>query len=290
MPLVSVIMSTYNRESMLKESIDSVLTQTFEDIEFIIINDASTDSTQSIIENYNDSRIRLYSNNQNCGCTFNYHNANNLAKGKYIAHIDDDDIFLPEKLQKQVDFLEQNPDIDMVGTYIETFGDGARPSWVFYSKPEEIDFLMNLYNPLCHSSVMYRKSFLDKHAINYDISKKCAQDYDFYKQFVLKGAKISNLPDVLVRYRMHANRLTDVKETQEIQIKNAEIVKKELLSRFFSDNELVELENFLKGFPFNQYDENAVIKAIQVLSEKAKVDSLTVQKIIEDIKIKKFIF
>ena len=290
MPLVSVIMSTYNRESMLREAIESVLNQSFNNFEFIIINDFSNDSTVSIIESFNDSRIRLFSNKQNCGCTFNYHNANNLSKGEYIVHIDDDDIFLSEKLQKQVDFLEQNPDIDMVGTYIETFGDGARPSWVFYSKPQEIDFLMNLYNPLCHSSVMYRKSFIEKHAINYDISKKCAQDYDFYKQFVLKGAKISNLPDVLVRYRMHANRLTDLKETQEIQIKNAEIVKKELLSRFFSDNELVELENFLKGFPFNQYDEKAVIKAIQLLSEKAKVDSLTVQKIIEDIKNKKFIF
>ena len=290
MPLVSVIMSTFNREQMIMETIDSVLNQTFEDFEFIIINDASTDSTQSIIEKYNDSRIHLYSNKQNCGCTFNYHNANNLANGKYIAHIDDDDLFLNDKLQKQVEFLEQNPHIDMVGTYIETFGEGARPSWVFYSKPEEIDFLMNLYNPLCHSSVMYRKSFLDKHAINYDISKKCAQDYDFYKQFLLKGAKIANISDVWVRYRMHANRLTDVKETQEIQIENAEIVKKELLSRFFSDNELVEFENLVKGFPFNQYDESAVVKAFETLAIKTNVDSLTVQKIIDDIKNKKFVF
>ena len=290
MPLVSVIMSTYNRESMLKESIDSVLTQTFEDIEFIIINDASTDSTQSIIENYNDSRIRLYSNNQNCGCTFNYHNANNLANGKYVAHIDDDDLFLKDKLQKQVDFLERNSDIDMVGTYIETFGEGVRPSWVFYSKPEEISFLMNIYNPICHSSVMYRKSFIDRHGINYDILKKCAQDYDFYKQFILNGAKIANIDEILVKYRMHANRLTDVKETQNIQILNAEKVKNELLGRYFVNSEIVQFKELISGFPFNQYDENAVIKAIESLAQKSSVDVSVSEKIIEDVKNKKFVF
>ena len=290
MPLVSVIMSTYNRESMLKESIDSVLTQTFEDIEFIIINDASTDSTQSIIENYNDSRIRLYSNNQNCGCTFNYHNANNLATGKYVAHIDDDDLFLKDKLQKQVDFLERNSDIDMVGTYIETFGEGVRPSWVFYSKPEEISFLMNIYNPICHSSVMYRKSFIDRHGINYDILKKCAQDYDFYKQFILNGAKIANIDEILVKYRMHANRLTDVKETQNIQILNAEKVKNELLGRYFVNSEIVQFKELISGFPFNQYDENAVIKAIESLAQKSSVDVSVSEKIIEDVKNKKFVF
>ena len=290
MPLVSVIMSTYNRESMIKEAIDSVLNQNFNDFEFIIIDDASTDSTVSVIKSFNDSRIRLFSNKQNCGCTFNYHNANNLAKGKYIAHLDDDDIFLQNKLQLQVEFLEQHSDIDMVGTYVETFGEGARPSWVFYSKPEEIDFLMNLYNPICHSSVMYRKSFIDKHAVNYDISKKCAQDYDFYKQFLLKGAKIVNLPEVLVRYRMHANRLTDIKVTQDIQIQNAEQVKIELLSRFFTDKQIQEFKELISGFPFNEYQETGVIEAVKLLSLNSNFDNILVEKIIDDIKNKKFVF
>lgn len=290
MPLVSVIMSTFNRESMLKESIDSVLNQSFSDFEFIIINDASSDATVSVIESYKDSRLRLFSNRQNCGCTFNYHNANNLTNSKYIAHIDDDDIFLPNKLKKQVEFLEQNQDIDMVGTYIETFGEGARPSWVFYSKPEEIDFLMPLYNPICHSSVMYRKSFIDKHAINYDIYKKCAQDYDFYKQFLFKGGKIANIDEVLVRYRMHANRLTDIKETQDIQIFNAEQVKKELLSRYFSRDEIEEFKTLVSGFPFNNYDYENVVTAVRTLSEKGNFDTVMVEKIIEDIKNKKFVF
>lgn len=290
MPLVSVIMSTYNREAMLTDAVTSVLNQTFSDFEFIIINDFSTDNTEQIIKNYNDSRIRLFNNHKNCGCTFNYHNANNLAQGKYIAHIDDDDIFLPDKLKKQVDFLEQNQNIDMVGTYIETFGDGTRPSWVFYSEPEYIDFLMNLYNPICHSSVMYRKSFIDRHALNYDISKKCAQDYDFYKQFVLNGGKIANIPEVLVKYRMHASRLTDIKETQDIQIYNAEKVKEELLSRYLNKDELNYFKNLVDGFPFNDYNVENVENAIIMLSKAHECDFKIAKEIIKGIKNNKFRF
>ena len=89
---------------------------------------------------------------------------------------------------------------------------------------------------------------------------------------------------------MHANRLTDIKNTQDIQIENAEKVKNELLGRYFNDNEIIEFKELLGGFPFNQYDENNVIKAVNILSEKSNTDSFVVEKIIEDIKNKKFIF
>lgn len=290
MPLVSVIMSTYNRGLMLKEAIDSVLNQSFNDFEFIIIDDASSDNTEEIIKGYSDNRIRYFKNKANCGCTFNYHNANNLAKGKYITHIDDDDIFLQDKLQKQVDFLEENNSVDMVGTFIETFGDGARPSWVFYSESDLIDFCMNFYNPICHSSIMFRKSFIDMHAINYDISKKCAQDYDFYKQFLLKYGNIYNIPEVLVQYRMHANRLTDIKETQDIQINNAEIVKKELLCRYLDDSSYNKFIELMIGFPFNEYDINSVEQALYMLFETSTYDRKVLEKVIQDIKNNKFRF
>ena len=267
MPLVSVIMSTYNRGLMLAEAIDSVLNQSFDDFEFIIIDDASTDNTEEIIKSYSDSRIRYFKNRFNCGCTFNYHNANNLARGKYVAHIDDDDIFLQDKLKKQVDYLEKNQNIDMVGTFVDTFGEGVRPSWVFYTEPAVIDFCMNFFNPICHSSVMYRKSFIDKHAVNYDIRKRCAQDYDFYKQFIFNGGLISNIPEMLVKYRMHANRLTDVKETQDIQINNAEIIKKELINRFLDDSLYHKFIELMGGFPFNQYDVDRVEEALNMLFE-----------------------
>ncbi|MCD7779479.1 MAG: glycosyltransferase [Candidatus Gastranaerophilales bacterium] len=218
-------------------------------------------------------------NKKNCGCTFNYHNANNLAKGKYIAHIDDDDISFQNRLEKQLSFMENNDDIALSGTYIQTFGENVRPSWVFYTTSEKLDFMMNFYNPICHSSVIYRKNFVDKNAINYDIAKKCAQDYDFYKQILLRGGKLANIPEILVKYRMHLNRLTDIKETQEIQINNAAKIKKELLSRFFNEKIITEISALTLGFPFNDYSKDNVIAAIN----KTAVEYIRINKGFEQI-------
>ena len=285
-PLVSVVMSTYNRADILSEAVDSILNQTFDDFEFIIINDNSTDDTHEKLIRYKDSRIRLFNNKKNCGCTFNYHNAQNLACGKYVAHIDDDDISLPERFEKQVDFMESNLDIDLAGTFIETFGEQGkvRPSWVFYTEPETLDFMMNFYNPICHSSVMYRKSFVDKCGINYDITKKCAQDYDFYKQIIINNGKLANLSEVLVKYRMHSNRLTDINESQQIQIMNAEKIKYELLSRYLSKKQIENQNMLLEGFPFNSYKKENVITAVEILGSVINSENNEFQRVIEKVK------
>lgn len=291
---VSVVMSTYNRENTIKYTIDSVLNQSFGDFEFIIVDDASTDSTEEIIKSYDDDRILYLKNHKNCGCSFNYHVCHNIAKGKYVVHIDDDDVSLRERIAKQVVFMDENPDITLSGTYIETFGENKRPSWVFYSEPKILDIVMNLYNPICHSSVIYRKSYLDEHFINYDVRKKCSQDYDLYKQIVLSGGKIANLPEILIKYRMHKNRITDVKDTQNIQIDVANGIKKELLGRFFNENRIVEFEEYMRGFPYNEYGIFSVIKGLEMLKqallERGEDCSFEIEQLIEDVKNKKFIF
>lgn len=283
-PLISVVMSTYNREGMIKESVDSILNQTFSDFEFIIIDDNSTDNTFEIIKEYKDDRIKLFRNEKNSGCTFNYHNAQNIAKGKYIAHIDDDDISLPLRFEKQFEYMEEYPNIALLGSFIETFGENVRPSWVFYTDPLKLDFSMNFYNPLCHSSIMYRKSFVEDIGINYDISKKCAQDYDFYKQIIKCGGKLANLPNILVRYRMHSNRLTDIKNTQDIQIQNAENIIKELQSRFLSFEEMNIVKELMYGFPFNQYNKDSVIEAIEIMENALKSTFYEYREAIKDVK------
>lgn len=293
-PLISVVMSTYNRENMISESIDSILNQTFSDFEFIIIDDSSTDNTFEIIKKYNDKRIKLFKNEKNSGCTFNYHNAQNISKGKYIAHIDDDDISMPLRLEKQFEYMETHSDIALLGTFIETFGENVRPSWVFYTDPLKLDFSMNFYNPICHSSILYRKSFVDEYGINYDISKKCAQDYDFYKQIVQNNGKLANLPNILVRYRMHSKRLTDVKNTQDIQIKNAEKIIEELRTRFLSQDERETVKTLMNGFPFNSYNKDSVIRAIDIIENSIiKINSNYINvavEIKEDIKNNLFVF
>lgn len=293
-PLISVVMSTYNRENMVKESIDSILNQTFSDFEFIIIDDCSTDNTFEIIKQYNDDRIKLFRNEKNGGCTFNYHNAQNIAKGKYIAHIDDDDISLPLRFEKQFAYMEEHQNVTLLGTFIETFGENVRPSWVFYTDPLKLEFSMNFYNPICHSSVLYRKSFMEECGINYDISKKCAQDYDFYKQIIMNGGRLANLPNVLVKYRMHSKRLTDIKTTQDIQIYNAENVVRELQSRFLTDNEIQKVKELMNGFPFNSYNTDDVISAFDImmnsLAQKDFQYRTVIEEIKEDIKNDLFVF
>ncbi len=291
MPLISVVMSTYNRADILKETLVSVLNQTFDDYEFIIVNDGSDDNTNEIINGYKDKRIRLINNRRNLGCTFNYHYMHKLSRGKYVAHIDDDDISYPDRLKKQYNYLEANEHIALIGTYIETFGSNKRPSWVMYKEPEELDFLMNIYNPICHSSIMYRKEFLDSNQINYDFEKKCSQDYDLYKQIIIKGGKLANLEEILVKYKMHPNRITDVKETMQIQIKNADIVKKELLMRFLNEKEYNEVTELLTDFPFNEYKIENVEKAINIIKERNGIYSgEVIEKIKKDIKNNKFKF
>jgi len=262
MPLVSVIMSTCSRGHFLKQALESVLNQSFSDFEFIIIDDASSDNTDEILKSCTDKRLRLYKNKKQCGCTFNYHNAQNLAQGEFTAHIDDDDIWHKDKLAKQIEFMNRHPEITLSGTFIETFGENRRPSWVFDTDSTKLDFMINFYNPICHSSVIFRNSFIRKNCINYDMNKLCAQDYDLYKQIILNGGTLANLPEVLVQYRMHKIRLTDVKETQDIQSNNAEKIKKELLKRFLSGDEIVKITEQMTGFPFNEYNTADVLNAI----------------------------
>ncbi len=283
-PLISVIMSTYNRENLVKEAVESVLNQTYKDFEFIIFDDNSSDNTYEFLNNYDDNRLKIYKNRTNCGCTFNYHNAQNLACGEYIAHIDDDDIWIEHKLRNQIDYMNNNPDIVLLGSFIETFGENARPSWVFDTDSDKLAFMMNFYNPICHSSIIYRKSFMLKNGINYDIRKKCSQDYDFYKQIIEAGGRISNLSDILVRYRMHKKRITDIKETQNIQIDNAENTKTELLKRFLNEDEIKNIKELMRDFPFNEYNMANVIQAIETAGERYVKKYKTEKKVIEDVK------
>ena len=109
-PMVTVLMSVYNGEKFLKEAMDSILTQTFTDFEFLIINDGSTDNSVKIIESYNDSRIRLINNEKNLKLIASLNKGISLARGKYIARMDCDDISSPMRLEKEVDFLENSSD------------------------------------------------------------------------------------------------------------------------------------------------------------------------------------
>ena len=259
-PKISVIMSSYNRAQYIKEAIESILNQTYQDFELIIIDDCSKKETQDVIEKYaqNDKRIIFLKNEHNMGQVLTRNRGLEIAKGEYIAILDDDDISLPTRFEKQVEYMDKNPDIMLSGTDIQTFdGDGTKTSWVDLFDPEIISVLINFYNPFCASTLIFRNDFIKKHNIKYDNSVCHAEDYDLYRQFLVAGGKISNLPQVLVKYRVHNQSITHNKKSQKIQILALEKVKQRLLSRFFDNKtvkKIIKTINFSFYYPNNKKD------------------------------------
>jgi glycosyltransferase involved in cell wall biosynthesis len=213
MTMISAIMSAYNSENFIKEAIDSILSQTFSDFEFIIINDASMDSTESIIKSYGDSRIKLINNQQNEGLAKSLNTGLDIANGKYIARMDADDVSLPERFQKQFDFMEQNQDIDICGTFYETFGN---KSCVVRTPENDTDIKDALFfsNCIAHSSVMMRKSTIDKFGIKYDENLRSAQDYELWCREADR-LKYANIPEILLKYRVHENQTGFAKKKEQ---------------------------------------------------------------------------
>ncbi len=207
-PKVSVIMSVYNCEKYIKESIDSILSQNFSDFEFIIINDGSTDRSKEILESYKDERIRLF-NNQNKGLTKSLNEAIGYSRGEYIARMDADDISLPKRFEKQINFLESNLDYVMCGTWAE-FIDEEGVYLRDYERPvtdSEIKKEILFHNPFIHPSMMIRKSVFSTVG-NYKVSFKHIEDYELWSRIVFKY-KTANIPEKLFKYRIHKKQITN---------------------------------------------------------------------------------
>lgn len=217
-PLVTVLLPVYNNES-INLCIDSVLKQTFTDYELLIIDNASTDNTINVIKGYDDARIKLVVNKENIGPTGSLNKGVSLAKGKYIARIDADDLMLPERLEKQVDFMENNPDYGIVGSWTKHIDESDNLSQTnkLCVSDKAIRAYMMIQSPFYHPAVMMRSEVLKDNELNYDLSIKVAVEYKLWNE-ILKYSKGSNLPEVLTYYRVssnslsHANAKTRVKE------------------------------------------------------------------------------
>lgn len=207
---VSVIMSVYNAEKYLEESIESILNQTYKNFEFIIINDGSTDSSLKIIQEYMkmDNRIKLISR-ENKGLVYSLNQGIKLAKGKYIARMDADDVALEDRLEKQRVFLEKNNNIDIVASSINVFGDVDNETKIeiekiFDSKINE-DNMEKMFLDRCiipHPTIMVKKEIFN--VLNgYNESFKTAEDYDLWLRAIKAGFKIEKLHQKLLNYRVH---------------------------------------------------------------------------------------
>jgi glycosyltransferase involved in cell wall biosynthesis len=223
-------MSVYNGEKYLREAIDSILNQTFKDFEFLIIDDGSTDSSAEIIRSYTDSRIRLIQNEKNIGLTRSLNKGLKLAQGEYIARMDADDISLPERLKKQVKYLDNHPEIGVLGTRffeIDMNGNVRREICIPLDK-RNIEKQLYRVNCFCHSSTMMRMSCIKKVGL-YDETLKYAQDYELWLRMI-DVCEVQNHPELLHKWRYNTRTGISVKKSSK-QNKNAEEIRKKHIKR-----------------------------------------------------------
>lgn len=221
-PKVSIIMSVYNCEEFLKDSILSVLTQNYRDFEFIVVNDCSSDGSLKILEDFqkSDVRIKIINNDENLGLTKSLNKALLESKGKYIARLDAGDISLPERLERQVEFLDKNKDIGLVGSWMYIIDVNGRILDEIKYPTDNKDLKRDLikYNPFVHSSIMFRREILPKINI-YNEDYKYAQDYKLYFD-LYPYTKFANIPISLVKYRKSPKSITSTKNKEQMSFAN----------------------------------------------------------------------
>ena len=244
---LTVLMSVYNGEKYLREAVDSILSQTFRDFEFLIINDGSSDGTAQILESYDDPRMRIVYNEENIGLTRSLNKGLKLARGEYIARMDADDISLPERLEKQVEFLDAHPEVGVLGTWVEVIDGEGTVGQVWRSpqvptSPALLNWTLMFHNCLPHPSAMMRLRVIEGMG-GYDPEIRYAQDYDLWARASLI-TDLTNLSQVLLRRRVAAEAVTGRHFQAQEQV--AVRVMHALISGLFAENVPVETVQSLR--------------------------------------------
>jgi glycosyltransferase involved in cell wall biosynthesis len=215
-PRVSVLMAVYDGETYLDEAIQSVLNQTFDDFEFIVINDGSTDGTAKIIERYRrgDRRIRVYEQ-PNRGLVVALNRGFELARGEYIARMDADDVCVPERIAAQVAFMDARQEVGVCGTWIETMGTSNGNVRRYPPDDATIRSWLLFESVLAHPSVMMRRDLFVKTGLLYNAAYVHAEDYELWVR-AARHTALANLPKILLRYRLHPQQVVEKHETAKL--------------------------------------------------------------------------
>jgi glycosyltransferase involved in cell wall biosynthesis len=264
MATLTVLMPVYNSERFLAAAIDSILNQTFTDFEFLIIDDCSTDNSVNIIKSYNDSRIRFYQNEINLGISTTLNKGIKSATTELIARMDSDDISYPERLQKQYDFIQANPDGALYSCWVRVIGqdnqfirqDNFKSEYYYY----HLTFICSMYHP----TVIFKKKAVQDMGM---YSVPYAEDFELFWQLSRKY-KIYNVPEVLLDYRITDQSLHQVLKKKEYE----EAQKKQLLRnfRYYAGGEYIIPESHIDCLQHNFHPllaEQSVAKVIACIRE-----------------------
>lgn len=253
--IVSVIMPVYNREKFIQETIESILNQTYTDFELIIVDDGSSDKTKAIIKSIDDSRIVLVEHNEKRGVATARNTGYSKAKGKYIAISDSDDINLPDRLEKQLHFLERHLDIDVVSCWVKEFGENQQDTIIKFSSNNDIIRANQIFNPGIPAFMMFRKDKVEKHnCLYHDESFEAAVDYEWYSS-LHPDIKMSCISEPLYLYRRHQNQISTNGFSKQ-QLYANKIRKKELAKiGIVPSDEEMKLHYFLSFVSFASIEE-----------------------------------
>lgn len=224
-------MPVYNtKEEYLRASIESILNQTFTDFEFIIVNDGSTNNAEEVILSYKDDRIK-YFKQENLGIVGALNNAWAKASGKYLARMDSDDIAYPERFAKQIEFLEENPEYSLVGSWAKIIHSNN-----LIKLPQDITIMDLLADCMfIHPSIMFRKADFEKFNIHYETGFEYAEDYYMYAR-AIKCLKMTNLQEVLLDYRVYPENSSS--KNRDVRVRSSFKVQDLILENLSNDKEL----------------------------------------------------
>jgi len=256
-PLVSVVMSVYNGEKYLREAIDSILNQTFNNFEFIIIDDGSTDSTLEIIKSYKDPRIALISRD-NKGLVASLNEGIDLASGKYIARQDADDWSVKTRLARQVAYMEGNSEAVVVGSWITVIDDSSSNRGVHRLYTEDIDIKRELLlrSPFAHGSIMMAKSKLPVRDGIYNDKFYPAEDYALWSELSKFGV-MYNLAEPLYSYR---DNFLGISQTNSAKQKEA--------AKLISESNIRDRAELFKPYSWRRYKGNLDLRLRQYNDSK----------------------
>ena len=243
-PLVSVVLPIYKGEKYLEEAIQSILDQTYIHFELILVNDASPDNSKAVIESFNDKRIIYVQNEVNIGLIGSLNKGISIAKGKYIARMDQDDICVLDRFEKQVAYLEENSDIVICGMQGKIIN--SKKKMDVPLEDLEIRALLFFGSPFIHPVVMMRKTILDDHCLKYDRKYEHAEDFGLWINLSFAG-KMANLPDYGIHYRKHEGQYTEVfLEGNRLASFFAKLEYLERLNIYFKNSEFVTYKKILQ--------------------------------------------
>jgi glycosyltransferase involved in cell wall biosynthesis len=264
-PTISVVMAVYNGEIYLREALESIVTQTYNDFEFIIVDDGSTDTTPNILKEYKnrDRRIILLHNKTNLKLIRSLNLGLQKARGKYIARMDADDISLPERLEKQVAYLNSNDQVGLLGTRI--FRIDYNGEVIAKPNPPQTDATIRwklFYgSPFSHSSVMFRQSLLDKVGL-YDQAALHAEDYAMWSKMA-RYTQLRSLSDILQKVRTSTSSISHIFRTEQNEM--ADLIACQNINNLMEKNFITPQESQrLRAWYHSQFNDTVTKKDISL--------------------------